>query len=304
MASELSFAVTEEPCVSVIIPHRDDVAGLARTLAALARLAPESPAFEVIVVDNGSRDAAAVRAVAGPARLVHCAQIGAGPARNAGVAVARGRRLAFLDCDCEPAADWLRAAPEAPVVGGPVRVGLLDQGVRPPTAAAGFDLLFGFDSERSFRRDGLLLTGNLMVEAAVFAAVGPFRTGVSEDLDWCRRAAAMGFAPRLEAGLAVRHRAIDDEARLLARWRRVAREMWLTDRDAGRPVVASLWYQAKVALSPLVHQFRVLWHPALAGTGGRFRLAVGALLWRVRWARVAAVFSLVGRGSGRSIPLG
>ena len=45
----------ERPQFSIVIPHRDDLIGLVRTLAALERLSKASPSFEVIVADNRSR---------------------------------------------------------------------------------------------------------------------------------------------------------------------------------------------------------------------------------------------------------
>jgi hypothetical protein len=88
--------------VSIVIPARDAGATLARTLATVD--AQQFTRWEVIVVDDGSRDDTRAvaesfaardpryRVLAGEAR-------GAGVARNAGVAVARYPMLLFLDAD-------------------------------------------------------------------------------------------------------------------------------------------------------------------------------------------------------------
>src|SRR3546814_11159267 len=60
--------------------------------------------FEIIVADNGSPGGKqALAALIGDhARMVIVPEKGAGPARNGGVAQARGDILAFTDCDCLP----------------------------------------------------------------------------------------------------------------------------------------------------------------------------------------------------------
>src|SRR5436190_24068624 len=98
------------PFVSVVIPHYSDIAGLTLCLAALRRQNWAADAFEIIVADNNSSGGvAAVQAIAGDIRVVHAPEQGAGPARNAGVAAARGDVLAFIDADCIAEPDWLRA---------------------------------------------------------------------------------------------------------------------------------------------------------------------------------------------------
>jgi len=92
--------------VTVVIPVRDRAAELARCLAGLA-----GPG-RVIVVDDGSRDPAAVRrAAAGAGARVVARAVNGGPAaaRNTGLAAARTPLVAFLDSDCVPAPGWLDA---------------------------------------------------------------------------------------------------------------------------------------------------------------------------------------------------
>ena len=67
--------------ISVIVPARDAAATLPATLAALAAQDVERE-FEVIVVDDGSRDATAALARAAPLGATVLTQPGAGPARR------------------------------------------------------------------------------------------------------------------------------------------------------------------------------------------------------------------------------
>lgn len=85
--------------VAVVVPVRNGAAYLAETLASVA--AQTFPAREVVVVDDGSTDgSAAVARAAGPGvRVVEQAPLGAGAARNRGVAETTAPWIAFLDAD-------------------------------------------------------------------------------------------------------------------------------------------------------------------------------------------------------------
>jgi len=97
--------------VTVVIPVRDRSAELTRCLAGLTVPGPAGTS-RIIVVDDGSRDPAAVRraAAAAGARVVP-RPVSGGPAaaRNTGLAAARTPLVAFLDSDCVPAPGWLDA---------------------------------------------------------------------------------------------------------------------------------------------------------------------------------------------------
>jgi glycosyltransferase involved in cell wall biosynthesis len=88
-----------DPAISVVVPTYNRADYLRESLESV--LAQEAPAFEVIVVDDGSTDGTpAVLARFGDAvRTVGQPHGGIAAARNAGVAAARGRFVAFHDSD-------------------------------------------------------------------------------------------------------------------------------------------------------------------------------------------------------------
>src|SRR3546814_18808683 len=90
--------------ISVIVPHDDDVERLKLCLDALEAQSLLRSSFEIIVADNGSPGGKQVLAalIGDRARMVIVPEKGAGPARNGGVAQARGDILAFTPCDCLP----------------------------------------------------------------------------------------------------------------------------------------------------------------------------------------------------------
>ena len=94
------------PTISVIIPAFNAEATLPACLHALDRQIG-APSFEVIVVDDGSRDGTATVAAAEGVSVERIAHTGAAAARNRGVQVALGTLLLFTDADCVPNPDWV-----------------------------------------------------------------------------------------------------------------------------------------------------------------------------------------------------
>ncbi|MBK7874754.1 MAG: glycosyltransferase [Planctomycetes bacterium] len=87
------------PDVTVVVPVHDGAAFLAETLDSV--LAQRGATFEVVVVDDGSKDATpeVLARYAGAVRVVRQECRGVSAARNRGAAEGRGRVLAFLDQD-------------------------------------------------------------------------------------------------------------------------------------------------------------------------------------------------------------
>lgn len=271
------------PRAAVVIPHHDDAARLARCLDALMPQVPGD--VEVVVVDNASPRAP--RVAHSRARLVVEPAKGAAVARNRGVAETTAPVLLFLDCDCVPDGDWLAtalaAARRADVVGGAVT--LFDETPPPRSGAQAFETVFAFDNRAYIERKGFSVTANLVTRRAVFDATGPFVPGLSEDLDWCRRAVARGFALAYAPDLRVAHPTRADWPALARKWRRLTDEGFAVN---GRGAGARLRWAAKALAMPLsvaAHAPRVLRHPALSGAE-RMR-ALGTLarlrLARMRW---------------------
>ncbi|GLS53593.1 hypothetical protein GCM10007886_17760 [Methylobacterium gregans] len=289
----------QEPRISVVVPHLDDLANLDACLAHLAaqRMPPEH--YEIIVADNGSHGGlATVEAVAGGRARVGAAPArGAGPARNAGVAAARGAILAFIDSDCRPSPDWLAAGEAAlasgdparsDVVGGAVRVVAADAAA--PSAVEAYELVFAFRNDLYVHRKGFTVTANMFVSRRVFAAVGPFANGVSEDVEWCHRARALGFRLGYAPACIVAHPARRSWDELARKWRRTTREAHAL---APAGLLGALRWLARawlVLLSALPQAWRILRAADLPAR--RTRLGAVLVLLRIRGLRFAEAHRL------------
>jgi GT2 family glycosyltransferase len=293
------------PEISVIVPHLNQAQALGACLAALRAQTLDPGRFEVIVVDNGSAalPVAALSAFPG-VRLAAEPRPGPGPARNRGAGLARGGLLAFTDADCRPDPGWLAALlagfaadPAAAVLGGRVEVVAADPAA--PTPAEGFDIVYGLRQDRQIERRGFAATANLAVRRAVFEAVGPFAgIALAEDMDWCRRAAARGFAVRYAPEAAVRHPARPSFAALARQWDRHIGHAWAALPPGPAARLRWIGRAAAVAASPLAEVGPLVLTRRLAGP--RQRLGAFAVLVRLRLYRARRMLeALVAAGPRR-----
>jgi len=275
---------TDRPAPVVIIPHYNDVGRLTRCLASLM---PQVPAdVAVVVVDNASTELLdPVRAAWPGVRIITETARGAAHARNRGVAESDAPLIFFLDCDCVPDSDWLATAlavaGRGDAVGGTITV--FDETSAPRSGAEAFETVFAFDNRGYIKDKGFSVTANLLIRRDVFEAVGPFRAGLSEDLDWCRRATAAGFSLVHEERLSVAHPTRSDWPALARKWRRLTEESWALE---GRGVGARLrWGARALTMIPSIaaHAPKVLRHPGLRD--GAERRAALATLARLRLVR-------------------
>lgn len=181
---------------SVIIPVRDGAGSIPALLDSLAAQTLARERFEVIVVDNASRDDTGAIARERGATVVEEPVANRSRARNRGAREARADRFAFIDADCVATPEWLegmgRCAGRAPLLAGPVGVTTSE----PPNAIERYEALWRFDQE-SWVRQGWAATANMCVERGAFEAVGGLDETyrhIGEDVDFCVRATRAGYA--------------------------------------------------------------------------------------------------------------
>ncbi len=174
------------PELSVIVPVRNGERFLAE---AIESLLPHRDVDEIVVVDDGSTDRSTDIARRYPVVLLRQPGAGSAAARNAGLAVARGAVIGFLDADDlwapprpegDPRLARLRAEPHTDLVlGRTVRFRTGDRGPEPLGPPEPF-----------------LALGALLVRREALSRVGPLdpAIAVSDDIDWLLRAQEAGIA--------------------------------------------------------------------------------------------------------------
>lgn len=281
--------------ISVIVPHYNDLDNLVLCMGMLSKQSLPRDQFEIVVADNNSPTGIEkVRAAVGQiARVVEAPMKGAGPARNAGVAAARNDIFAFIDSDCRPQFDWLErgltALGRGDVVGG--RVDIVASDPSRPNAIEAFEKATAFPIRDYVERKSFAVTANMFVRRAVFETVGEYRSTVAEDVDWCRRAVALGYNLVYADDAAVSHPARTTWPDLARKWRRTTNETFaLTmEQASGR----SQWIAqcALVLFSIFPHSGKMLLTSKLSGS--RSRIGAISTLVRIRWFRFALGMALL-----------
>ncbi len=205
------------PEFSVVIPSRDRPAQLRRCLAALAQLENPRDQFEVIVVDDGSRQpydhVVAEFSDAMQLRLLRRGGNGPGQARNAGVSIALGRFVALTDDDCAPAPDWisrlgdaLRQQPDA-LAGGRI-VNAIPENACSEASQVLISYLYDYFSTGE-RETRFFASCNFALRAELYRQTGGFhprfRLAGGEDRDFCDRWTAPGKRMVYVGDAVVRH---------------------------------------------------------------------------------------------------
>jgi mycofactocin system glycosyltransferase len=238
--------------VTVVIPVRDRAAELTHCLAGLAQ------ASRVIVVDDGSRDQAAVRSAAGAAGAsVLRRPVNGGPAaaRNTGLAAADTPLVAFLDSDCVPGSGWLDAL--LPHFADPA-VGAVAPRIVPHEA--GRTWLARYEGASSSldmgQRPNIVRPGSrvpYVPGAALVVRKQAAGTGfaedmhIGEDVDFVWRLGAVGWRVRYEPAATMGHQHRVRLREWFARrkdYGTSAAALELRHPGAVRPLYASLWTAA------------------------------------------------------------
>ena len=223
MRCELTYEFFVYPLVSIIIPNHDAAPVLRRCLDSLLSLLTW-PNFEIVVVENGSRDAETfalydgICGAHGNVRVVTCdLENGFNFSRlvNAGVDAAKGEYLLLLNNDTEVITpdllELMMGAAMSPVVGcvgakllyrdgliqhdgvsigrsgGPKHIGLML-----PDSELGY-----YETHALPHRQSAVTAACLLVSRSVFEEVGGFDEGLPvdyNDVDFCQKVRAAGYS--------------------------------------------------------------------------------------------------------------
>jgi glycosyltransferase involved in cell wall biosynthesis len=260
------------PPISVVVCTRDRAELLQRCLSSLRHL--DYLPYEVVVIDNASRDDATARVVAAtPFRYVHEERPGLDWARNRGIAEARHDIIAYIDDDAQANSSWLQGLAAAfadPLVAAVTGLVVPSEFVTP--AQRLFEQYGGMGkgiTARQFQRASLRphdliavhhlgVGANMAFRRKVFTDVGYFDTALDVgtpawgggDLDMFHRVLAAGLTLRYEPTAIVYHQ----HRRELAALRR---QLYANGRSFG-VYLLKVWKQQSVDRGA-VAQFAIRW---------------------------------------------
>lgn len=214
------------PKVTVIVPFRNALPQLPDLVNALERQRCSPDRYEVIWVDDGSRDGGGAwlqdHLPEGWRLLVHPEPRGSYAARNAGLRMAAGEAVAFTDVDCRPHEHWIERGlawlSSAPRIAGRVQLELSGDPSTAELVDAG-----RFLRQRRYVEEGFGATANLFVQRQVFELVGGFDEHLKSggDYEFGLRCSFAGIPIRYADDVVVSHPARSSLRELLSKGERV-----------------------------------------------------------------------------------
>lgn len=269
------------PTASIVIPTRDRPGYLEVTLASIAPQVAAQSAELIVVNDGGSPETEAVAHRHGARVIALPAPGGLNAGRNAGIAAARSELIVLVDDDVEAPPQWLSElldgaarAPEADVLGGPIRGRL--EGGGPRSCGREGPPITTLDLGPADRDATLVWGANMALRRRAIELVGPFDEALSgrgDEEDWERRLTAAGGVIRYVAAAGVDHRRTAADSTIP----RLARAAYGHGRGARR-------YDVRKGVAPSI--------------AGELRLLAGCL-WHIVRRRCANGISLSAHAAGR-----
>jgi len=215
---------------SVIIPVYNDPEGIQTTVESLLNQTVDD--YEVIIADNGSTDLTRkiTKAYASQDRVRRVVEDeiqGSYAARNAGIAVAQGDLLCFVDADMWVDDDWVERVQDrmqrdsVDYLGCDVEVVVVEQ----ETLCAQYTRQTGFPIEQYMREKQFAPTCCLVTRRAVINEVGDFdeRLVSAGDAEFGKRVYQAGYDQTFADDITLYHPARESPVALLNRHYRIGR---------------------------------------------------------------------------------
>lgn len=213
---------------SIIIPVYNDPEGLGVTVDSL--LNQTATDYEVVIADNGSTDetAAVGREFAQLDRVRHVVEEevqSSYAARNAGIEVARGDILGFVDADMWVETDYVESITDKMTADDRDYMGCNVELVTDDGTIGRYRSTTGFDVEKYVREKRFAPTCCVVTRKRVFDAVGLFdsRLRSNGDLEFGRRVHEAGFDLVFEPDITLYHPARSTVGELIAQSTRIGR---------------------------------------------------------------------------------
>jgi glycosyltransferase involved in cell wall biosynthesis len=188
--------------ISVIVPVYNEEKNIGLLLKRLLNLNFPKDKFEIIVVDNNSKDRTSEIVKEFQVTYLCEKKQSSYAARNKGIKKAKGNILAFIDGDCIPDKDWLKNVithfinEDVDIIAGniilsinySISLKLIDI----------YQLIAMGERQKNSEKEGRCAGGNLIAKKEIFEKIGYFdeRLISGGDGEWTKRATNNGFTLR------------------------------------------------------------------------------------------------------------
>jgi len=216
----------DKPIITVIIPTHNSEATIQRCIQSITTQTYPTEKYEIIVVDDGSKDnTISIAKKSGVNLVLEIDSCFPGKARNIGVSKAKGNLLAFIDSDCEAELGWLETISKElqtyAAIGGPILNG------NPQSNVAWAEYLMEFSGFHEYKKRSIINfipSCNQVCRKETFNLIGGFRdVGLSEDVFFGLSLKNVGvdliFIPELK----IRHLCRTDLNKFLLNYKKLAK---------------------------------------------------------------------------------
>lgn len=248
MSGTVTVNQQHKPFVSVIIPVFNDGDRLRTCLAALERQTYPADRFEIIVVDNGSKQSPEAIVREFPhAVFAQESKPGSYCARNKGLLLAKGDVFAFTDADCVPAPTWmdtgvtkLLAEENAGLVAGRIKV--FFKNPNRPSFVEFYESIRAFPQHDYIKDHHYGATANLFTTRQIMQRMGPFNETLksSGDKEWGNRVYKAGLKQVYADDAVVEHPARYSFGELYRKIKRITAGHWQLQGKPHYPFVRFL----------------------------------------------------------------
>ena len=197
--------------ISVIVPVYNEEKNIRSLIERLLDLNFPRNKYEVIVVDNNSKDNTSE--IVKEFQVIYLCEKkqSSYAARNKGIKESKGDILAFIDGDCIPDKDWLKNAithfinEDVDIIAGNI---ILSINYSIPLKLMDiYQLIAMGERQRNSEKEGKCAGGNLIVKKETFEKIGYFdeRLISGGDGEWTKRATQYGFKIRYYEDVKIYH---------------------------------------------------------------------------------------------------
>jgi len=273
----------KKPILSIIIPTHNSDQTIERCIRSLTSQSFPREKFEIIVVDDGSKDqTSSLAKKAGADKVIITEPCFQGKARNIGVENANGNLLGFIDSDCEAKDGWvetiIKELETLNAISGPIENG------NPQSKVAWAEYFVEFCAFNEFRKRSSIRTMpgcNIACLKESFSKAGGFsEVPLSEDIMFSQSLRREGFEQIFVPEMQIRHLCRTDPNKFLDNHKLLGR-FFVRNRKSNASEQSQLLIRNQIFI-PIIFVGKVLKSINYSIQARKTRKFISSLLWIIK----------------------